>query len=73
MSRRLRPVALSVVVSAIAAFPADSAPASAHVPRHAASKSHAGEFCTKKKQRYYRRHGFVCKRAIGGRLRLFEA
>lgn len=73
MSRRLRTVALSVVVSATAALPVGFASASAHVSSHARAKLHAGELCTKHKQRYYRRHGFVCKPASDGRLRLFKA
>ena len=36
-----------------------------------ASHLHAGEFCKKKYQGFYKRHGYICKRASDGRLRLF--
>jgi hypothetical protein len=37
-----------------------------------ASHLRAGEFCKKCAQRFYRRHGYTCKRASDGRLRLFR-
>ena len=36
-----------------------------------ASHLHAGEFCKKCAQNFYHRHGYTCKRASDGRLRLF--
>ncbi len=35
-------------------------------------KLHAGEFCSTKKQRVYKHHGYVCKKAKDGRYRLFK-
>jgi hypothetical protein len=40
---------------------------------HAAVHLRAGEFCSRHKQRFYRRHGFVCRRARDGRNRLFRS
>jgi hypothetical protein len=31
----------------------------------------SGEFCSKSRQGYYHRHGYTCKKASDGRLRLF--
>jgi hypothetical protein len=36
-----------------------------------ASHLRAGEFCKKCAQHFYHRHGYTCKRASDGRLRLF--
>lgn len=33
---------------------------------------HSGEYCTKGLQGFYHRHGYTCKRAGDGQLRLFE-
>ena len=37
-----------------------------------AAHLHSGEFCSKKKQKYYHRHGYTCRRASDGRNRLFK-
>jgi hypothetical protein len=36
-----------------------------------AKNLHAGEFCKKCAQSFYHRHGYTCKKASDGRLRLF--
>jgi hypothetical protein len=41
-------------------------------PAALAKKLHAGEFCSKRKQSYYHRHGYTCRRASDGRNRLFS-
>jgi hypothetical protein len=43
--------------------------AGAHPP---ASHLHSGEYCSKRLQSWYHRHGYTCKRASDGTLRLFE-
>lgn len=73
-----------VVVAALAVAPsvvADSAAPSAHHTAKAcnekrcshppASHLHAGEYCKKCAQNFYHRHGYTCKHASDGRLRLF--
>lgn len=70
-------VALPLAPSA-AAKPTDFVPQSAKSCKASKRCSHtsashlrAGEFCAKCAQSFYRRHGYVCKRASDGRLRLF--
>ena len=65
MRRRL---AAGLAVGAIAAL-GWTGGALAH-PR--ASHLHSGEYCSKREQRFYHRHGYTCKRASDGRLRLFK-
>lgn len=37
-----------------------------------ASHLHSGEYCTKRYQSFYHRHGYTCKRASDGSLRLYS-
>ena len=69
MKRRI--VAALAAAGAITAFPVAAGHA-AGPPVTAAAKLHAGEFCSKSKQRYYHRHGYTCRRASDGRNRLFS-
>ena len=61
---------LAIAVTALtpAAIPVASATAATAVK---STKLHSGEFCTKSRQGYYHRHGYTCKKASDGRLRLF--
>jgi hypothetical protein len=61
--------ALAVVGATVAAPVSVGHAAGPHA--EAAVKLHAGEFCSRHKQRYYHRHGYTCRRAGDGRNRLF--
>lgn len=56
-------------VAVLMAAGAPDGSAAEHPP---ASHLHSGEYCTKILQGFYHRHGFTCKRASDGTLRLFE-
>ncbi len=58
------------IAGATVAMPVSVGQASA--PARGAAHLHSGEFCSKKKQRYYHRHGYTCRRASDGRNRLFR-
>lgn len=57
---------------AVATAMAILGPGGAAVARPATSHLHSGEYCTKHYQHWYHRHGYTCKRASDGKLRLFE-
>jgi hypothetical protein len=64
--------AAGLAIGAAALSPAAMPVAAANATTAAqATKLHAGEFCTKSRQGYYHRHGYTCRRASDGRLRLF--
>jgi hypothetical protein len=72
IAKRVKRFAVSVAIAALAATPIVAPAASASGPVASASITlHSGEFCTKSKQALYHRHGYTCRRASDGRLRLF--
>ena len=69
---RIKRVAAAIAVSAVALSPAAvPAVSSAGTVAVKSITLHSGEFCTKRKQRMYHRHGYTCRKASDGRLRLF--
>jgi hypothetical protein len=68
LSKRLRASLALAFCLVVAGVPASASVASS---AHSATTLHSGEFCTKSRQAYYHRHGYTCRRASDGRLRLF--
>lgn len=69
---RIKRVAAGLAIAATALTPAALPVGSASAATAMAStKLHSGEFCSKSRQGYYHRHGYTCRKASDGRLRLF--
>jgi hypothetical protein len=69
---RVKRFAAGLAIAATALTPAAMPVAAANATTAVqATNLHAGEFCTKSRQAYYHRHGYTCRRASDGRLRLF--
>jgi hypothetical protein len=69
---RIKRLAAGLAIAAAAIGPAAMPAAAASSPVAVqAITLHSGEFCTKSKQAFYHRHGYTCRRASDGRLRLF--
>lgn len=69
---RIKRIAVGLAIAATALTPAAIPVAAASATTAVkSSKLHAGEYCTKRKQAMYHRHGYTCRRASDGRLRLF--
>jgi len=69
---RIKRIAAGLAIAATALTPAALPVASATAASAVKSTTlRSGEFCTKSRQGYYHRHGYTCKKASDGRLRLF--
>ena len=69
---RSKRLAAGLAIAATALIPAAIPVASATAATAVNSTTlHSGEFCSKSRQHYYHRHGYTCRKASDGRLRLF--
>jgi hypothetical protein len=65
----MRKTFATLTIAAVGLLSSTSSALAGHPP---ASHLHSGEYCTKRYQGFYHRHGYTCKRASDGRLRLYS-